>query len=263
MAFPTDDYTPYGYLDVPGHTRNLSPRGVLRSYGAGLRWHFPAFAGMYGGRRETYRAGMRLALDGALDLADFDAATSPYHSKDLLAFELRRGAAGCSASLQLLDSHVLHMAIEPRGAARLALLAEYERLLAAAGEWGESGLVGRLEDGLLVLQAFEDGDAFVIWASRPFADVGVAAQASAARAWAALPAPGLPAEGFVTTIGRPQVGRLEHHRLLEVREALAAELLRRVDAEQPRLLGRPVEIGAHVLGDAVVAPARVLLERDD
>ncbi len=203
MAFPTDDYTPYGYLDVPGHTRNLSPRGVLRSYGAGLRWHFPAFAGMYGGRRETYRAGMRLALDGALDLADFDAATSPYHSKDLLAFELRRGDAGCSALLQLLDDHVLHMAIEPRGAARLALLAEYERLLAAAGEWGESGLVGRLEDGLLVLQAFEDGDAFVIWASRPFADVGVAAQASAARAWAALPAPGLPAEGFVTTIGRP------------------------------------------------------------
>jgi hypothetical protein len=37
---------------------------VLRSHGAGFRWHYPAHAGMYGGRREIYRAGFRFALDG-------------------------------------------------------------------------------------------------------------------------------------------------------------------------------------------------------
>lgn len=202
MPFPPDDYTPHGYLDIPSHTRNLHPRGVLRSHAAGLRWHFPAFAGMYGGRRETYRAGFALALDGALALAEFDQATSPYHSKDLLSFELRRGAAMCRATYQLVGEHALHAAIEASGAARLALVAGYERVLAANGEWGESGLVGRLADGMLVLQGFEDGEAFVIWAARPFADIGIATNAAAAQEWAARPAPGLPASGFVPTIGR-------------------------------------------------------------
>ena len=49
--------------------------------------------------------------------------------------------------------------------------------------------------------------------------------------------------------------RLEHDRLLEVREALPAVLLRRVDAEQARLFGGRVEIVSEVLRDPVVDPS--------
>lgn len=97
MAFPRDDYTPYGYLDVPTHTRNLTPRGVVRAHGVGFRWHYPAYAGLYGGRRETYLAGFRLAVDGACELDDFAAVTCPYHSKNLVRFELAHGQARAGA----------------------------------------------------------------------------------------------------------------------------------------------------------------------
>ncbi len=33
MSFPQDDYTPFGYLHTPGHTRNLTPRGAARGRG--------------------------------------------------------------------------------------------------------------------------------------------------------------------------------------------------------------------------------------
>ncbi|HEX9373787.1 MAG TPA: hypothetical protein VF897_22430, partial [Roseiflexaceae bacterium] len=191
MSFPTDDYTPHGYLEAPAHTRNLSPRGVLRSHGAGFRWHFPAYAGMYGGRRETYHAGFRVALDGALDLADLDRASSPYHSKNLFTFDLGRGAARAQATYHPVGEHALRATIAAHHASRVTIHVKYTRLLAANGEWGESGLVGRVEDG----------DAFALWASRPPADLGITADAGEAAAWAASPAPGLPPEGFVTAIG--------------------------------------------------------------
>lgn len=201
MPFPPDDYTPHGYLDVPAHTRKLNPLGVLRSHDAGFRWHFPAFAGMYGGRRESYRASLRVALDGALALRDFTHASSPYHSKDLFAFALEQGAARCTATYQLLGNNTLHLHLEAHDAARIAIVAEYERVLAANGEWGESGLVGRVQGDALVLQGFEDGEAFVLWASQPWGDFGIAA-GTVRREWLAQPAPGLPDGGFVPLLGR-------------------------------------------------------------
>ncbi|GAB4194089.1 MAG: hypothetical protein OHK0022_09670 [Roseiflexaceae bacterium] len=176
MSFPADDYTPHGYLDTPTHTRNLTPRGVLRSWGAGFRWHAPAFTGMYGGRRETYRAGFQLGLDGTFDLRGFERASSPYHSKDLICFELARGGAELHATFQLAGEHALHASVMLSGGARLALRAEYTRLLSANGEWGESGLVGRTEDGLLILQGFEDGEAFALWCSRPAEEIALFAE---------------------------------------------------------------------------------------
>ena len=58
-------------------------------------------------------------------------------------------------------------------------------------------------------------------------------------------------------------GRLEDDGLLEVRETLAAEVLGTVDAEQAGCLGGGVEVAAQVLGDAVMPPARIRLERND
>jgi hypothetical protein len=197
MPFPPDDYTPHGYLDSPAHTRNLTPRGVLRSYDAGFCWHYPAHAGMYGGRRETYRAGLRVGIGGALALADFDAASSPYHSKDVVAFELKRGDARARVEYQLVGEHALHATIHAHHAPSITIHIQYDRLLAANGEWGESGLVGRVEDGLLVLQGFEDGDAFVLWVSRPCTDLGIA---SGPTTGAGIPR--LPPDGFVAVTGR-------------------------------------------------------------
>src|SRR5262249_22850173 len=136
MPFPPDDYTPFGYLDTPAHTRNLTPRGVLRSNGAGFRWHFPAHTGLYGGR-ETYRAGLRIALDGALEIADFDRATSPYHSKNVLAFDLARGAAHARVDYHPVGEHALRAVVQSDGARRVAVQVEYTRLLSARGQWGE------------------------------------------------------------------------------------------------------------------------------
>ena len=53
MPFSIDDYTPHGYLGTPTHTRNLTPRGVVRSFDAGFRWHFPAYPGLYGDRKSV------------------------------------------------------------------------------------------------------------------------------------------------------------------------------------------------------------------
>jgi hypothetical protein len=153
MPFPLDDYTPHGYLDSPAHTRNLAPRGVVRSWEAGFRWHCPAHAGMYGGRRETYRAGLCIGLGGALTLADFDAVSSSYHSKDIVAFDVKHGGAVASVEYQLVGQHALHATILADRQSRITIQVEYTRLLSANGEWGESGLVGRLEDGNLVLQS--------------------------------------------------------------------------------------------------------------
>ncbi len=202
MLFPQDDYTPHGYLDTPTHTRNLTPRGVLRSFGAGFRWHYPAHAGMYGGRRETYRAGFRVALDGAIELGDFDAAASPYHSKHVIVFQLARGAAHGQVRYHLIGEHALHARLDVTGAQRVAVSVEYVRLLAANGEWGELGLVGRVGDGELILQGFEDGDAFVLWASQAPTDASIAADPDLAAAWIAVAGSGLPEAGYVPVVGR-------------------------------------------------------------
>jgi hypothetical protein len=187
MTFPTDDYTPHGYLDLPGHTRNLTPQGVLRSSGAGFQWHFPAYAASYGGRRETYRAGLRLTLNGLEP-----ALSCTYHSKNLMRFTLQAGEASATAEFHTVGPDVLRAVVrlEVGGTVRVGAHVAYTRTVSANGEWGESGLLGRLEEDLLVLQSFEDGDAFALWASQPWANVGVGAEPLDART-ATMPEGGL------------------------------------------------------------------------
>ncbi|MFC7547860.1 hypothetical protein [Plantactinospora sp. GCM10030261] len=162
-AFPVDDYTPHGYLDVPGHTRRLTPRGVLRSHDVGFRWHYPALGTGYGGRRETYRAGLRIAVDGALALADFTGTRSPYHSKNLMEVVARHPAGTVTARFHLVGEDVLAARVTGRAGWRLTVRADYRRQVSADLGWGESGLVGRRTGTGLVLQGFEDGEVFVLW----------------------------------------------------------------------------------------------------
>jgi mannosylglycerate hydrolase MGH1-like protein len=193
-GFPLDDYTPHGYLDIPEHTRRLTPRGVVRSHDLGFRWHFPAYAGGYGGRREVYRAGLRVGVDGAFREADFEHLVAPYHSKDLIRFE----AGAISAEFHLAGPDVLVARV--RGAAgRLTVRADYSRQIAADHGWGESGLVGRRYDDAVVLQGFEDGEAFAFWLSEP-ATVALSTDPEVADRWTRDGVPG-PVDGPVTALG--------------------------------------------------------------
>ncbi|MBM7800666.1 hypothetical protein JOE57_003587 [Microlunatus panaciterrae] len=153
VGFPADDYTPYGYLNLPTHTRRLSPRGVLRSNGVGFEWHYPALAATYGGRRKKYRAGLRCAG------VDLGRTIAPHHSSNVVVFEYPSGRS----TWFTLGDDLLCGRLETTDQV-VHLVAEYERVVSADGEWGESGLVGRLVEDRLVLQSFEDGDAFALMA---------------------------------------------------------------------------------------------------
>lgn len=162
QGFPLDDYTPYGYLDVPGHTRKLTPKGVLRTKDAGFCWHHPALGVGYGGRKENYRAWLRVGLDGALELADFDRVAAPYHSKSLVRFELEKGSGRAEAEFFLIGDDVVCAWIAADAGQELTVQAGYSRVIGADQGWGESGLVGRTVGDCVVLQAFEDGEAFAL-----------------------------------------------------------------------------------------------------
>ena len=185
MPFPCDRYTPHGYLDLPGHTRRLHPLGVLRSQDVGFLWHFPAFAGGYGGRQAHYVAGFQIALGPALDLADYDEVDCPYHSKNVFEFSLRAGGASAQALFHPVGEHVLRCRLEVRAAAptRVGIVAQYHRLIGASGEWGESGLVGRREGDEIVLQAFESGEVFLLSCSARPHDEGIAPDVATSRGW--------------------------------------------------------------------------------
>jgi hypothetical protein len=60
--FPTDDYTPHGYLDNPAHSWALHPSGVLRSLAPiGMGWHVPNY-GSYGRNQFRYSAHLLAGL---------------------------------------------------------------------------------------------------------------------------------------------------------------------------------------------------------
>ncbi len=172
---PRDRFTPHGYLDNPHHTRNLHPSGVVRSQrGVGFGWHYPAWPKGYGSR-EIYRAGARLYLvdeDAVrLDLADFPDLIATRHTKNEVTYTWRGDGLTLTATWFLVDEHAIacRARVTSDHARRVGIgaLVQHERHLGASGAWGESGLVGRVEDDVVVLQGFEDGAAFALSVDRP------------------------------------------------------------------------------------------------
>ena len=199
-GFPIDDYTPHGYLDIPTHTRRLTSAGVVRSHDIGFRWHYPALARTYGGRRETYRAGLRIGVDGVLDLAGFDRVTAPYHSKDIIEYQAEHAGGTVCARFHLVGADVIVARVRGTARNRLTVRADYVRQLGADHGWGESGLVGRHADGALILQGFEDGEAFALWTSNAGHVAAVTTDVATADRWCreGVEAPG---PGPVTVLG--------------------------------------------------------------
>ena len=196
---PRDAFPPHGYLDNPFHTRNLRPSGVVRSQrGIGFGWHFPALARGYG-YREVYRAGLRLYLaDEAgvrLELADFPGIVAVRHTKNEVAYAWSGDGLELEATWFLVGEHTLACRARLRSdrprTLTVGAVATYDRHLGAAGVWGESGLVGRVEGDAVVLQGFEDGEAFALTLAGPAArerHAGATARLDAAF----LAAPSLP-----------------------------------------------------------------------
>jgi hypothetical protein len=172
---PRDDFTPHGYLDNPHHTRNLHPSGVVRSLrGIGFGWHFPALGQGYG-FREIYRAGMRLYLVDdhgvRLDLEAFPGLVATRHTKNEVAYAWRGNGIEFTSSWFLVGEHTIacraRVASDRPRRLGIGAAVHYDRHLGAAGVWGESGLVARVEDDTLVLQGFEDGEAVALSLDRP------------------------------------------------------------------------------------------------
>lgn len=112
MHFPQDEYTPFGYLDISGHSRNLTPRGVLRSHDAGLRWHF---------RRMPAHT-----VDDARPAARADPGTR----------QNAAGSPGTSAGRALLHARgrPLTIAIEPLDATQVRLTVNGRAIEASSGK---------------------------------------------------------------------------------------------------------------------------------
>ena len=172
MAIPLDDYTPHGYLDNPYHTRNLNPSGVIRSApGIGFAWHYPALPRGYG-YREIYNASLNLALtvDGKTysQHSDFKGLYADIHTKNVFRYrwsvdELEVTATFWRVGENALACRVCLTSAAPQ-AVRITAFTRYTRHLGAAGVWGESGLVGLPCGEHIVVQGFEDGEAFALGA---------------------------------------------------------------------------------------------------
>ena len=154
MTHASDDYTPFGYLDIPEHTARLSPRGVLRSQGVGFSWHAPAYSGGYGGQSENFAVTLRLA-------EGLDGWACDYHTSRLMRLRGTVGNVALEAECFVVNEYAWAMLLDAEREVHIDVLASYRRTVSARGQWGESGLLARTCDAGLVIQSFEDGDAFV------------------------------------------------------------------------------------------------------
>ncbi len=171
-AFPTDDYTPHGYLDNPHHTMRLNPSGVLRSRPAvGFGWWVRAYGRGYG-KIFSYAAhlnvGIRLGSTVLLTPEDFERAgvrlSSPYHSKNLFAYALELDGVRVNVRFLLEEENVLAALVEMDNSTaaplecRLFGLVHYRRRLDTSGYW-EEGLTARYEPEaeMLTARAFSEG----------------------------------------------------------------------------------------------------------
>lgn len=172
---PRDRFTPHGYLDNPYHTRNLNPSGVIRSSeGVGFGWHYPALGRGYG-YLQVYHAELTLAVFGEgwaqVTRAEFSDLHADIHTKNRFRYRWRAPGLDLRATFYRIGEHALCCRVHAYGERgqtfRLIARCRYRRQLGAKGVWGESGLVGRLEGDRVVLQGFEDGEAFALAASLP------------------------------------------------------------------------------------------------
>ncbi len=172
-AFPTDDYTPHGYLDNPYHTMRLNPSGVIRSRPAvGFGWWVRAYPGSPYGKVFAYAAhlniGIRLGDKVLLTPEDFErervTLSSPYHTKNLFTYAWELDGVQFSVRFFLEQEDALAAIVEMENSiafdleCRLFAVVHYTRRLDTSGFW-EEGLTARYEAEreMFVARAFSEG----------------------------------------------------------------------------------------------------------
>jgi len=144
-AFPTDDYTPYGYLDNPydaGPWVGLEAGGVIRSIEAcGFAWFrpggdnpsLPLRSSEHGSGQAPAHAGLRVGLESGrtrlLSAEDFHAADVPlvsrYHTSRVQTFDFTYQGVEVSLAFMLAERDALLCRATLRGLqAPLKLVAE-------------------------------------------------------------------------------------------------------------------------------------------
>ncbi|MBN1918900.1 MAG: hypothetical protein JW889_13420 [Verrucomicrobia bacterium] len=171
-AFPTDDYTPHGYLDNPYHTMRLNPSGVIRSRPAvGFGWWVRAYGGGYG-RILVYAAHLNIGvrLGGKVLLTAEDCAregvtlSAPYHTKNLFDYAWELDGVRFTARFLQEQEHALAAIVDVQNASgrdvecRVFGVLNYRRRLDVSGGW-EEGLTARYdaEQQMLLARAYSEG----------------------------------------------------------------------------------------------------------
>ncbi len=272
--FPSDDYTPHGYLDTPTHNWALHPIGVLRSLAPlGMGWHVPNY-GSYGRNQFRYSAhllaGLRVGERVLLTPQDFIrhgvTISSDHHSSQIIqvGFHLDHPALRCRAAFFLVDEETLacEWSLENQGTASLraeALFAlRYVYNPATTRRWVQGILAApwmeRKQGGALAGVYPEEDQAVALALAKPPDGYQAAPTLAALRAWfggtpddepvAELPTPGAPEGcwthwvGLRSSLEVPPGGRVSLLALLQRAVAIEAarDLARQALKRSPDVL---------------------------
>ncbi|MBC7186017.1 MAG: hypothetical protein H5U38_03180 [Calditrichaeota bacterium] len=168
-GFPTDNYTPLGYLDNPGHTWKLHRAGLVRIVSP-LRavWHYPNVT--HCSAALSLHVGLRMGNTTVVggDWAHVGAEmVCPHHSKNLIVHHARLGFLELTAEFAMASAEVLEIACRLGNSsdksldAALVMLVSYFSGQDRAGLW-QFGAAGRYlpSHGALMMRSFAEGPAF-------------------------------------------------------------------------------------------------------
>ncbi|MDZ7394034.1 MAG: hypothetical protein ONB25_14190 [candidate division KSB1 bacterium] len=171
-GFPIDDYTPFGYLDNPGHTWKLSRAGLIRLPGPlSVAWHFPNVPNCSAALllQLGVQVGQTTAIGGVAPDALPGKVACPYHSKNLVLHRLVLNEIEFTVEFAVVSADVLTCLCRVRNRAEgplpatVLVLASGVSLPDAGGLWQfgtAEPLIG--PEGALVVRSFAEGPAFAV-----------------------------------------------------------------------------------------------------
>lgn len=171
-GFPTDHYTPFGYLDNPGHAWKLHRTGLVRVlFPARVVWNYPNVSNC----STALSLHFGLAVGGGTLLASRSYASTgselscPYHSKNLIIHRLLLGAVELVVQFAMGADDLLLGVCQLRNCgaapqpARLLALTSFASLEDRSGLW-QFGAAARYwqDKRALIMRSFAEGPAFAV-----------------------------------------------------------------------------------------------------
>ncbi len=171
-GFPTDNYSPFGYLDNPGHTWKLRRTGLVRIlFPARAVWHYPNVSNCTAALslRFGLSVGEATLLSSRSYAREGNQLSCPYHSKNLIIHRLLLGGVELEVQFAMGADDLL-LAVcqlrnggdEPQPATLLAL-ASFASLEDRSGLWQFGAAAPyRHDQRVLILRSFAEGPAFAM-----------------------------------------------------------------------------------------------------